>query len=380
VTGVEPFRESAGGPTALLLITTFDIGGAERVYVDLANGLARRGYRVIAAALQTRSGDVARALAGSGVATVGLGMRGKFDAGVVPRLVRLLRRERVDVLYTFLIHAHLVGRIAGRLARTPVVLSSQQIMAWEGATIERLNRATARWCTAVVGVSQNVSRYLIDRVGIPSQKVVTFYNCVDVSAFCAPRRAKAAGEPPILGSIARLNPEKDHTSLLRAFAMLRARHPGARLLLAGGGPERQRLERLAASLEIADAVDFLGHVDDVRSVHARLDVYVQSSHVEGMPVAVLEALAAGIPVVAARVGGNEEAVVDGVGGLLVPPGNPEALAAAVGRLVEQPALAREMGLAGRRHVQQLFGADAMADATDALMRRLLAQRAPGEER
>jgi L-malate glycosyltransferase len=357
--------------TVLLLITTFDIGGAERVYIDVAKGLAGRGHRVIAAALQARSGDVARALAGTGVCIVDLRMRSKLDVLVIWRLLRVLRRERVSVLYTFLIHAHLIGRVASRLAGTPVVLSSQQIMAWEGRLVERLNRATARWCTTVVGVSRNVSRYLIERVGIPPEKVVTIYNCVDVSAFRGRSGPKPSGEGPIIGSIARLNPEKDHTSLLRAFAILRRRYSRARLVLAGAGPERERLERLAASLGIDGSVEFLGHVDDVRPVHARLDVYVQSSHVEGMPVAVLEALAAGIPVVAARVGGNEEAVVDGVGGVLVPPRHPEAIAEAVSRIVDQPALAREMAAAGRRHVEQVFGAAAMVEATDALMRRLL---------
>ena len=361
--------------TVLLLITTFDIGGAERVYIDLAKGLVGRGHRVMAAALDARSGDVARALSGTGVSIVDLGMRSKLDALVIARLVRMLRRERVDVLYTFLIHAHLIGRTAGRLAGTPMVLSSQQIMAWEGGVTERLNRATARWCTTVVGVSRNVSRYLIEQVGIPSEKVVTIYNCVDVSAFGGPRQSTAPGEGPIVGSIARLNPEKDHNSLLHAFALLRSRYPGARLVLAGAGPERDRLERLAASLGIAGAVEFLGHVADVRPVHARLDVYVQSSHVEGLPVAVLEALAAGIPVVAARVGGNEEAVIDGVCGVLVPPRNPHAIADAVARIIDQPEIAREMGAAGRRHVENVFGAPAMVEATDALMRRLLARGA-----
>lgn len=366
-------RQQPAPPVVLLLITTFDIGGAERVYVDLAKGLVGRGYRVIAASLQWRSGDVARALAGTGASPVDLGMRGKIDATVILRLVRLLRRERVSVIYTFLIHAHLIGRLAGRLAGTPVVLSSQQTMSWESRTVERLNRATARWCTAVVGVSRNVSRYLTDRVGVPAAKVVTIYNCVDVSAFDGVRLPKAAAGGPFIGSIARLDPAKDHTSLLHAFAIVLQRYLGARLVLAGAGPERERLECLAASLGVGGAVEFLGHVDDVRPIHRRLDVFVQSSHVEGMPIAVLEALAAALPVVATRVGGNEEAVLDGVGGLLVPPQNPEAIADAITRFIEHPEVARQMGAAGRRHVENVFGAAAMVEATDALIRQLLAR-------
>jgi glycosyltransferase involved in cell wall biosynthesis len=365
----------AEAPTVLLLINTFDIGGAERVYLQLARGLAQRGCRVIAACLQVRSGRVASELQDSPVEVMDLHMYGKLDALVIARLARALRRERVSVLYTFLIHSHVIGRLAARLARTPVVLSSQQIMGWEGSLTEWTNRFTARWCTAVVGVSGNVTRYLIDRVGIPPDKVVTIYNCVDVSRFNNRSVVHAPRTGPVIGSIARLNAEKDHRTLLRAFAIVVRQCPAARLLLAGDGPEREPLEALAHELGVSHAVEFLGHVSDVRDVHARLDIYVQSSHVEGMPVAVLEALAAGLPVVAARVGGNEEAVIDRVCGLLVPPRDPQAMADAVRRLVDNPDEARCLGEAGRRHIVSRFGADAAVDATVQLIHRLLREAA-----
>jgi len=357
-------------PVVMLLITTFDIGGAERVYVELARGLARRGYPVIAAALQARSGAVARELAGSGVKIVDLAARGKADISLLWRLIRLLRRERVAVLYTFLLHAQFLGRVAARLAGTPVVLSSQQTMGWETRKGELVNRVTARWCTAIVAVSRNVARYLTGRVGIPAEKVVTIYNCVNVETFVPDRSARREAGP-VIGFIARLDPAKDHDSLFHAFSRVREKWPEARLLLAGGGPERERLETLAASLGIAPAVEFLGHVTDVRTIHRRLDVYVQSSHVEGMPIAVLEAMSSGLPVVATRVGGNEEAVLDGVGGLLVTTGDVEGMTAAICRLLEDPEFARRMGDAGRRHTQAVFGSEAMLDATEALIGRLL---------
>jgi glycosyltransferase involved in cell wall biosynthesis len=357
-------------PVVLLLITTFDIGGAERVYVTLARGLVRRGYRVIAAALQARSGAVARELEGSGVTTLDLGMRGKADVAVLWRLVRLLRRERVGVVYTFLHHAQFLGRIAARLARTPIVLSSQQIMGWETRRGEMLNRVTARWCSAVVGVSRNVARYLVQRVGIPAEKVVTIYNCVDVDAFGADTEVARPRRGAVIGSIARLDPAKDHPTLFHAFRLVLAARPDARLVLAGAGSERERLEALAGSLGIRDSVEFLGHVGDVRTVHDRLTLYVQSSHVEGMPVAVLEAMAAGLPVVATRVGGNEEAVLDGVSGILVPPRSAHDLADALVRLLNDPEGARRMAGEGRRHAKAVFSADAMVDTTEALIQRL----------
>ena len=117
-------------PTVLLLITTFDIGGAERVLIAVANGLARRGFKVIVACLQRRSGAVAQQL--SGVEVVDLQMASRWDVAVLWRLFRLLRDSRVEVVYTFLLHASILGRLAAWLARTPIILSSQQIMSWEG--------------------------------------------------------------------------------------------------------------------------------------------------------------------------------------------------------------------------------------------------------
>jgi glycosyltransferase involved in cell wall biosynthesis len=358
-------------PSVLLLITTFDVGGAERVYLAIARGLAERGYRVFAACLDARSGVVARELDGTAVTTVDLGMRNALGVpGALARLIALLRRERIDVVYTFLIHAHLVGRIAARLARVPVLLSSQQVMSWESPIAARLNRLTGRWCSAVIGVSRNVSRYLVDEVRIAADRVVTIYNCVDVTKFVC-RPAAPERPHPVIGSIARLNPEKDQDSLLRAFALVSARYPAAQLLIAGDGPERARLTALAGELGLGARVTFLGHVADVRPVHARLDVFVQASHVEGLPVAVLEALASCLPVVAMRVGGNDEAVVDGQGGLLVPPQDVPALAAAMLRVIDDPAEARRMGEFGRAHVVRYFSHEACIAATDVLMVKLL---------
>jgi glycosyltransferase involved in cell wall biosynthesis len=355
----------------MLLINTFDIGGAERVYAQLARGLAHRGFRVVAACLQRRSGRLAQELACSGIEVLDLRARSRVDALVIARLARALTRERVSVLYTFLIHSHVIGRIAARAARTPVVLSSQQTMGWEGKWNERLNRLTARWCSRVIGVSRNVSEYLVEDVGIPRGKVTTIYNCVDVSRFAETLSPPHSDAGPVIGMVARLDPAKDYDSLLRAFTVIAGRYPTARLLLAGDGPERARLGALVDELGLSGAVEFLGHVSDVRTVHNRIHVYVQSSHTEGMPVAVLEALASGLPVVASRVGGNEEAIIDGIGGLLVPPADPSAMAAAIQRLIENPDEARAIGDAGRRHVRETFSVDAVVEATTRLIQQAL---------
>ncbi len=359
----------SGGRTVLLLITTFDMGGAERVYVQLARGLAARGYRVIAACLQRRSGLIARDLAQDGVEMVDLGVASRFDVRALARLFRLLRRERVDVVYTFLIHPHLVGRLAARLARVPVLLSSQQTMMYENRALEWANRLTARWCAAVVAVSKNVEDYLFRNVGLPRSKLVTIYNAIEPGPFerIAPRSSGWTEDGPVVGCCARLTPEKDHATLIRAVKIARREFPAIRLRLAGDGPERARLASLVAEEGMDGAVEFLGHLTDVGAFYSSLDIYVQSSYVEGLPCAVLEALACALPVIASRAGGNEEIVVDGAG-LLVPCRDDRALAEAIGWMAAHPERARAMGLAGRSIVRARFSSAAMVDATDALIR------------
>jgi glycosyltransferase involved in cell wall biosynthesis len=350
--------------TLLFLTTSLDVGGAERVLIQAAAALRAHGFEVLVAAFEGRGGQVARELSASGVTVIDLRISRHVALWAIPNVVRLLRECRVSVIYTFLIHAHLVGRLAGRLAGTPVVLSSQQVMGWEGRLADWLNRVTSRWCTRVVAVSSNVADYLV-RIGVPRNKVVVIYNCVDVAGFsCEASAASAAG---LIGSVARLSPEKDHATLLRALALVRKTYPDVRLVLAGDGPERPRLESLAGDLGVASAVEFLGQVADVRPLLSSIDVFVQSSHVEGLPVAVLEALAACRPVIATDVGGNREAVVDGECGYLVPPSHPEALAAAIARVLADPVGAAAMGRRGRQHVQAQFGREAMVRRTLALL-------------
>jgi glycosyltransferase involved in cell wall biosynthesis len=355
-------------PGVLLLVTTFDVGGAERVLVELAAGLRARGYRVLAVCLQRRSGSIGRELEDAGATVFDLRMRGKWDLRVLWKLVAMLRAKQIDVLYTFLYHASVLGRIAGKLAGTPVILSSQQTMVWQPALGRLANRLTAAACTRVVAVSDSVADYLVDTVGVRRDRVVTIPNSVDTSSF-SPTRTESS--EPVAGMIARLTPEKDHQTLIAAFAEVRNRWRQARLVFAGEGPERPSIEHAIHNTGIADAVTLLGHVDDVRPVLAQLSVYVQSTHVEGMPVAVLEAMAAGLPVIATRVGGNTDAVVDGRTGLLVPPNDVGAMAEALDSLFSDPDRRAEMGAEGQKRVAAAFSTQAMVAATDALMRSLL---------
>jgi len=374
----EPKRRATGStgdglarPIPLLfLVTNFDRGGAERILSRCAAGLPRDKYAARAAALQGRSRSVAGELTQAGIPVHDLGMACKWDLRVLLRLARLLRRERIQILFTFMFHPTLLGRIVGRLYRVPVRISSERVMAWEGRGRRLLNRWTVPLATHVVAVSDRVAAYAAREFRIPPDRLSTIVNGVDLDHFRPVPRDRHAG-PPVIGCTARLHRKNDHATLLQAFARLSARWPEARLLLVGHGPEEPRLRTLADALGVSPRVDFLGEQPDVAPYLKQMDLYVQASVAEGMPNSVLEAMAAGLPVVATAVGGTPEVVLDGQTGLLVAPGDPSALADAMFTLLANPRLAERFGRAGRARVEAHFGEGQMIGQIEALLDRLV---------
>ncbi len=357
-----------------LLTTTLDVSGAERVVAALADGLMEAGYRVSVVALQRRSGDLTRLVRNPDVGMLDLAVRGAWDVGAIGRLRRWLRAERVSVLYTFLFHAHLLGRSAGRLAGVPHILSSQQVANWGGPGRRALERLTAGWCERIVAVSDGVRVDLIERMRVPADRVRVIFNAVDVDAYQSRTRPFDEPRPAghvVFGSASRLAPEKDHASLLQGFAMAVRDRPQLRLRLAGTGPLEARLRRDVQSLGLERHVEMLGQVADVAAFYDSLDVYVQPSRTEGLPCAVVEAMAMSRPVVATDVAGNRDAVVPGVTGLLIPAGSPQAWAAALTSIAGDAESAQRLGAAGRQRAVDVFDAKAMIRSTLSMLEELL---------
>lgn len=369
----------------LLLITELNVGGAERLLGQIAPRLSRQRYRVSVACLYG-AGPVADDLRAAGVPVIDLGMRGKWDLRVIGRLLRLLREERVHILHAHLIHANLLGALVGRLARVPVVVATRHNVDIGGAWREWANRWLRGWRDAVVAVSDQVRWVEIERSGIDPARVILIRNGVPIEPFASPdptatdrlrRKWKIPPTSPVIGTLARFDEQKGHVVLLEAMARVLQRRPRARALLVGEGPLRQAVEQKAHALGLSHAVVLTGLRRDVPQVLALLDLFVLPSLWEGLPVSVLEAMAAGRPVVATRVGGVPEAVEHGVTGLLVPPRDPRALAAAIIRLLEDAELRRSMGRAGRERVEQQFSIAATVRRTEALYERLLRQNGIG---
>jgi len=368
----------------LHLITELDIGGAEKALYRLLTRLNRERFAPIVACLYGGDDIVGQEIRTLGIPVVDLRMRGrKWHVDAFWRLYRLLRRGRPTILHTWMFHANFLGRITGRLASVPVIITSRRNINIGGPWRERLSRWTAGLDDRVIAVCELARQAEIERARVPPDKVVTVYNGVDPQQFAAldPQAAvrirrtfDIPAQAPLLGAIGRLHPQKGFTDLLTAMAQVRECFPAARLLLVGDGGLRDDLEAQTRVMDLSEVVTFAGLRTDVPEILVALDLFVLPSLWEGLPNAVLEAMVAALPVVATMVGGTLEVVVDGVTGLLVPPRDPQALAQAINALLGDPERRYKMGQAGRERVRQRFSVKRMVEETESLYEQLLAEK------
>jgi len=359
-----------GGRTRVLyVINDLARAGAETQLVTLACALPAERYEARIVVLKERD-DFAAALARAGIPVLALHRRGPADLGVVFRLASELRRFRPHVVHSFLFPANLFAAVAGRAARVPRVIVSQRSS--YDATLPPFWRRVARLGHRLAHRVVVNSRAALDEeiaAGFPPKLIVYVPNAVGRPAAAMPagelRQPDLPGGPFVL-SLGQLDARKGHRVLVSAWPeVLRAR-PGARLVLVGDGPCRADLEEQARALGVAPFVTFAGFRAPADAFLAACAVLVQPSFTEGMPNAVLEAMAAGKPIVATRVGGMPELVLDGQTGVLTPAGDPHALAAAIVALLEDPGRAGRLGLAAAERARTLFAIDSMCAAIEAV--------------
>jgi glycosyltransferase involved in cell wall biosynthesis len=344
-------------------------GGVEQALLTLLENLDRGRWRPTllleespqAAELARRA--IALAVPVLPISPMPLGVVG---ARRTPRLVRTLRAQQPDVF-----HAHLSWPLAAKYpllaaiaARVPAVVATVQLI--PEFRLDRSNFLQLRAMSSAVGryiaVSRSIAAELSARFRWPERKIEVIHNAVAVGRVKATRVPAVhswltQGRPwPVVLTCARLDPQKGHLTLLRAAAEL----PDTIFAIAGEGPDRPRLELAAAALGIADRVRFLGFRVDIPELLAATDVFALPSLYEGSPLAVLEAMAAGVPVVSSRIGGTDELIEDGDSGLLVRPADHLALATALRRLLGDEVLRRSLSQHGRERVAREFAASPMA--------------------
>jgi glycosyltransferase involved in cell wall biosynthesis len=353
------------------------MGGLEKLLVEFARHADRSCFDLHFISMGHR-GILADDIEAAGWPVTALDEPTGLHPALTLRLARLLRRLGTDVVHTHDERPHLYCTPAGRLVGVARVVHTRHGRALNVSTRQRfLVRLAALGVDDFVCVSHDIARLSIDH-GIPARKVTTIWNGVGLDGF--PYRGPCASGPAVI--VGRLNPEKDHPTLLRAVARVARAEPSFRLEIAGDGPCRDQLYRLAGELSLAGNVRFLGPVRDVSGLLARARLFVLSSLSEGISLTLLEAMASGLPVVAMRVGGNPEVVAHGQTGYLVPTADPDALAAALLQLWHDPEAGRRQGAAGRRRVEQQFDVRGMVAAYEALYRGIYTIDTPpsGHER
>jgi glycosyltransferase involved in cell wall biosynthesis len=352
------------------------IGGGEEQVLGLLRHLAGAGQRQTVAAHP--DGQLAGRAAALGVAVEPLAIRNHADVLAGRRLAAMIARGRFDVVHFHTARAHAMSAFLGRSrAAVRIVTRRMDYPLAGGWYARRLYNAAV---DAVIAISAGVEAALLAS-GVEAAKIRVIASGVDLDRFTgqdetrARERARLGIAPAetVVAAIAALEPRKGHAVLLEALALLG--DLPLRVLCAGGGSQAAALAARTAALGVAGRVCWLGHVPDVLPVLAAADVVVMPSLLEGLGVAALEAMAAGRPVIASRVGGLPEAVgADGAAGVLVPPGDPAELAAALRRLAGDPARAVAIGAAGRERARRLFAMSRMADATLALYRDVRAAK------
>ena len=358
--------------TILHLIETSGPGGAERVLVNIVENLDRARYRSVICLL--KDGWLAAQLRQRGFETIMIPQRAGHDPAWVYKCIGLIRQKQIDMLHTHEFGMSTYGSLASWFTRVPMIATVHG-KAYYGERWRRrmAYRIVARRAVQMVAVAEDIRRFLIDRVGATPAKVRTIYNGVGAKAVCSAeegaRVRRELGIPeatPVIGTIANLYPVKGHTYLLKAAAEVAKVVPQAVWLLAGRGHLLGQLQDEACRLGIAERVRFLGFRDDPAALLQALDLFVLPSLSEGLSVAVLEAMAAGKPVVATDVGGNREVIVDRRTGFLVPARDPSALAARTMTLLTDKRLADLYGMNGKARIRQEFSLERMVSAYEQL--------------
>ena len=338
-------------------------GGMEHGVVKLVNRLDPT--RVRSAICCTTPGGALKALVNPSVRVHELNRRRGNDPWLVRDLYRLFRRERPHIVHTHAWGTMVEGLVAARLARVPAVVHGEHGTLQLKPRQRHVQRWGWRGADQVLSVSSRLAERLAHDVGFPLERVKTLRNGVDLARFDRIDRGKArralgvTDDRLVLVTVGRLVQVKDHATLLEAVQRLRQDAISLQVLVAGDGPLAQPLATRAAALGIDADVRWLGHRPDVESVLAAGDVFVLSSASEGLSNTILEAMASGLPVVATRVGGADEMVLEGQTGLLVPPGDPGALAGALAALARDRDTRIAMGTAGRRRAQAEFSLEGM---------------------
>lgn len=351
----------------LQLTTHLNYGGVAVYTTTLASTLAKRGHE---AAVASSGGDLEPSLGESGVRHHAIRVDTKSE--ISPKLLvaklqvlALMKQLRPDVLHAHTRVTQVLAHAVSTVTRVPYVTTCHGFFRPRPG-----RRLFPCWGERVIAISDAVEEHLVEDFHVDPGRVRLVYNGIDLDRFRpearqamreAVRRELHVGGAPVIGIVGRLSRSKGHLDLLEAFAQLRQGRPEARLLIVGDGDLKQEIVSRAEGLGIEPSLIWVPGTDDTARYLAAMDVFVFPTLQEGLGLALMEAQAAGVPVVATRIGGVPSLVEDGVTGWLVAPSTPGEIAAAVGRYLENPESARTIARQAAERVRERFSLDKMVD-------------------
>ncbi len=364
------------------VINNLNIGGAEKLLLTTTKRLDKKKYHITVCSM-LQGGDLISEFESHGIRVYCLNMRSNKDIRGFFKLYRLFKTKSIDIVHTHLIEADVYGRFAAICAGVPVILSTDHGV--DGWRLKRrrlktrlrlfLNRIAANHSQGIIAVSTAVRNHLVNAEKIDSARVYLIRNGIELpkkNHFSTPMNGRLAR----IGCVARLSPEKGVDHLLRAFALAQQENPDLELQIAGDGPQRPALEQLVCKLNLASKVFFHGWIPDVRAFLNQIDFFVLPSLQEGLPLALLEAMAEHKPVVATRVGGVPEVIEDGISGILVEPADVTALSQGILALAKNPALRQAMAKMAYEKMAQRFDIDSSIQELQRLYESLLQAKNP----
>jgi glycosyltransferase involved in cell wall biosynthesis len=375
--------------SVLHLITSFEVGGTERQAVELLKRIDRRRFDARLAAIRLE-GPLYQEVAALFPRVPQFPLTSFYNANTAKQLMRLrnwMISERVDILHAHDFYAGLLGAAAARLAGVRVIACQRHLRLSDRRAHEWGTRLTHRLAHRVLVNSEAIRDHLLAAGRVAPEKIVVIRNGLSDAAERAAlddsgrakRRAALLRElnldegAKLIGLVARLQPVKGHRYFIEAASRIAAVEPKAHFLLVGDGALRREIEEQAARLGAGDRVHLLGDRNDAALVPAGFDVAVLASLHEGLPNAVMEAMAAGAPVVATAVGGTTELILDGATGFLVPPADADALARRILDALRNPEWSARMAAQGRRRVLSQFGMRRMVESVEQLYDELVEQ-------
>ncbi|HEX8820585.1 MAG TPA: glycosyltransferase [Archangium sp.] len=367
-------------PLRLVQFTrSFHIGGTEVQVLELLRGLPP-SYRLQVSVLQS-AGPLMGSLEQLGFVPEEFPLKGSLahvnTLVQVGRLARWLRHHKVELIHVHDFYSTMLVVPAAKLAGAKVIVSRLDLSHWQGPARRMLHARLTGMADHVVANCDAIRRLLVEEEGLPASRVSVIHNGLELSRFDARVREGLQGPLPDTGGapvvvhVANMNhPVKRQEDLITALHLLRQSGRTLHAYLVGDGPRRPELERLAAGLGVADRVHFLRHRADVPALYGKATLGVLCSTAEGMSNAVMEGMAAGLPMVVTRVGGNPELVADGERGLVVPPLRPQTLSEAFLRLLSDRELGRRMGAEARAFVERELSLERMVRRHDVVYRRV----------